>query len=115
MPRRYASCIVEKEAILPNRSGRSAPPAIDVMRSALAFALYAPMPSSASGQMVGQTRAFAKPRSATKRTVSGSAAKKVWFVPLRTIPSQKSIPRSAEARSAFGCERYLGMQKMPTM
>ena len=95
MPTRYADCMFPKEAILPKRSGRSAPPAMDVMRSALAFALYAPMPSSASGQMVGQTRAFAKPRSATKSTVSGSGAKKVWFVPLKTMPSIKSIPRSA--------------------
>ena len=44
------------------------------MSKALPLALIFPKPSSAKGQIVGQTNAFERPSNATKATLLGSVA-----------------------------------------
>ena len=124
-PSIYVDCISPlTNEIFPKMRGIIAPPAIAIIRRALPFAVYFPRPSKASGQIVGQTSAFAKPRRATKVMVSGRVC-----IPLHphkisdivelypedsTTPKRNKIPKTAEPISAFSWERYLGIKTTPT-
>ena len=93
---------------------------------ALPVAVFRPSPLMASGQIAGQTSAFARPNSATQTTVSGTvrwitvkftrSGKGTFIVNsegTKAATAVSTTPSNAESMRAFDCEMNLGIVRLP--
>ena len=101
----YACCVFHSCESLPYSNGKIAPPAIAMINKAEPILVNLPNPVMANGKMAGHINELARPSAAMKPTEIYP-----WVAIAAT---EKTMPSNAHIFSAFDCERYFGMVKIP--
>ena len=121
-----ADWVVKITASFPYNNGSTAPPAIAIMIIADAVLVNLPSPLIVNGHREGHISEFARPISATNRTVNGNTSVNDEKVTIsmngivkercegvRIAAREKITPRIAQILSAVVCFIYFGISTIP--